>query len=222
MARLSAAVASGGISHDVIYQAALKNFCNPSPRRILDFGAGVGHFTTALATVFPEADVAGADIMERPDAISERIGWVTADLNGRVPVDDNAYDAIFSLEVIEHLENPRQFFRELARILTPGGHLIVTTPNIRCLRSLVSFAFKGCFAHFDDSNYPAHITPLCPLDMSRAATEAGLVETKLFFTDFGKMPKLVHHNWQDVPVIGQFFSGVFFSDTFGMEFRKPG
>ena len=170
---------------------------------------------------FPDAKVDGADIMDRLEGLDDKIGWITGDLNGCTPVEDNYYDAIFSLEVIEHLENPRQFFRELGRIVAPEGRVIVTTPNIRCVRFLVSFAFKGCFAHFDDSNYPAHITPLSPIDMSRAATEAGLEEAKLFFTDFGKMPKLVHQSWQDAPVVGRLFSGVFFSDTFGMEFRKP-
>ena len=221
LARLSAADASGGVSHDVIYKAALRNFSNPSPRRILDFGAGVGQFTTALAAVFPEAEVTGADIMERPDSLAANIHWIAADLNGDIPIEDGSFDTIFSLEVIEHLENPRKYFRELYRILSPQGRAIITTPNIRSLRSLVSFALKGCFAYFDDTNYPAHITPVSPLDMTRAASEAGFVENKVFFTDFGKMPKFVHNNWQDLPVIGRSFSGVYFSDSFGMEFCKP-
>lgn len=219
-ARRFAALASGGYSHDVIYKAALSNFSGRAQGRILDYGAGVGHFTALLSKVFPEARVMGADIMERPAGAPAAVDWVQGDLNADLPLEPGLFDAIFSLEVIEHLENPRHMFREIHRLLRPGGVAVVTTPNIRSLRSLVSFALKGCFGQFDDTNYPAHITPISPLDMERAAQEAGLTRTRSFFTDLGKMPRLVTRNWQELPLLGPSLTGLFFSDTVGMEFAK--
>jgi SAM-dependent methyltransferase len=47
----------------------------------------------------------------------------------RLPADDGAFDVIVSLDVQEHLTHPDVFLREVARILRPGGHAVVTTPN---------------------------------------------------------------------------------------------
>ena len=38
---------------------------------------------------------------------------------------DGSFDAIISTEVIEHLENPRAVFREFARLVRPGGRLLL-------------------------------------------------------------------------------------------------
>jgi SAM-dependent methyltransferase len=46
-----------------------------------------------------------------------------------VPVPEASFDVVVALDVHEHLEQPDVFNRELARIVAPGGHVIVTTPN---------------------------------------------------------------------------------------------
>ncbi len=48
----------------------------------------------------------------------------------RIPVDDGTADVVFALEVIEHLVSPSHLLAEAFRILAPGGHLLVTTPNV--------------------------------------------------------------------------------------------
>ncbi len=48
----------------------------------------------------------------------------------RIPLDDGSVQLVFSLEVIEHLVSFSHLLAEAYRILAPGGHLLVTTPNI--------------------------------------------------------------------------------------------
>ncbi len=48
----------------------------------------------------------------------------------RIPLSDGSVQLVFALEVIEHLVSPSHLFAEAFRILAPGGHLIVTTPNV--------------------------------------------------------------------------------------------
>ena len=55
---------------------------------------------------------------------------------------DGWADVVTALEVIEHLENPRAFCRELARVAKPGGWVVVTTPNQLSLLSLLSLVVK--------------------------------------------------------------------------------
>lgn len=48
----------------------------------------------------------------------------------RVPLSDGSIDFVFALEVIEHLVSPSHLVAEAFRLLAPGGHLLVTTPNV--------------------------------------------------------------------------------------------
>ncbi len=51
-------------------------------------------------------------------------------LNNILPYEDNKFQCVFALSVIEHLLNGCQWLRESKRILQPGGQLIILTPNI--------------------------------------------------------------------------------------------
>lgn len=98
---------------------------------VLDIPCGSGVFVRYLA----ESPFEGvhADIQDfrtiAPDIFRQ------ADMNERLPFDDDAFDAVVSIEGIEHIERPFDFVRECGRVLKPGGRLFLTTPNISALRS---------------------------------------------------------------------------------------
>ena len=48
----------------------------------------------------------------------------------RIPLADASVDFVFALEIVEHLVSPSHLFAEAYRILAPGGHLLITTPNV--------------------------------------------------------------------------------------------
>jgi SAM-dependent methyltransferase len=45
-----------------------------------------------------------------------------------LPFDDKSFDTVVSTEVLEHLSDPLRALRQMHRVLTPGGHLILSTP----------------------------------------------------------------------------------------------
>jgi SAM-dependent methyltransferase len=47
----------------------------------------------------------------------------------KLPFDDDAFDAVISFQVIEHVKDDRRFVSEARRVLKKGGVLILTTPN---------------------------------------------------------------------------------------------
>jgi ubiquinone/menaquinone biosynthesis C-methylase UbiE len=46
-----------------------------------------------------------------------------------LPFDDNSFDVGINFEVLEHTPHPEQLLCELARVVRPGGTVVVTTPN---------------------------------------------------------------------------------------------
>ena len=54
------------------------------------------------------------------------------------PVDDNQADVCVSDNVLEHIENPEHFFAETRRVLRPGGHVCIRTPNVLSYFGLMS------------------------------------------------------------------------------------
>jgi SAM-dependent methyltransferase len=89
----------------------------------------------------------------------------------RLPYDDASFDVVLLVEVIEHLENHRTALCELARILKPGGVMILTTPNIMRLNSRFHFFFSGYhktkrrFIPFDTPLAQAHRFHNYPIDL---------------------------------------------------------
>jgi SAM-dependent methyltransferase len=93
------------------------------------------------------------------------------DLLKRLPYEDASFDVVLLVEVIEHLENHRVALGELARILKPGGVLILTTPNVMRLNSRFHFFLSGYhktkrrFIPFDTPLEQAHRFHNYPIDL---------------------------------------------------------
>jgi SAM-dependent methyltransferase len=127
---------------------------------ILDAAAGNGYMTEWLTA--KGARVTPVDMAQS--------GWnlpgvplQLADLNQPLPFEADRFDAAVSVETIEHLENPFQFLRELARVTKPGGLLFVTTPNVHSIRSRLKYlvcSLPTLFEYVADDNMGQHITPV--------------------------------------------------------------
>ena len=48
------------------------------------------------------------------------------------PIDENSIDKVYAKHIIEHLDEPRGFLKEIYRILKPGGSAFVETPHFSC------------------------------------------------------------------------------------------
>ncbi len=216
--RRFAAEVTGGTSAEPCYALAmglLREAC--AGGRILEFGAGTGRFALRLAGSTHFTGVVCADILPMPPDFPDSIEWIDFDLNHPLPLGDGIFDSIVSVEVVEHLENPRAVFREFYRLLKPGGTLVLTTPNQESLRSYASLLFWGHFAAFLGSSYPAHITALLRKDLERICVETGFGTPRFAYSGEGRIPKLTMWRWQDfLP----FLRGRIFSDNFGIVVRK--
>jgi SAM-dependent methyltransferase len=69
----------------------------------------------------------GADLRGNGDAAVELRP------DGSVPIADGSVDAVFSSQVLEHVADPRTYLAECARVLRPGGRLLLSTHGIMVL-----------------------------------------------------------------------------------------
>ena len=93
----------------------------------------------------------------------------------QIATDDNKFDAVVAIEIIEHLENPFRFVRECSKLLKPGGLLFLTTPNVEAVHSRLIFLYSGRLSSFGsyETVRPAHITPIFGWKLEMILSEAG-------------------------------------------------
>jgi SAM-dependent methyltransferase len=181
---------SGGASHDAIYRAVARELAAVDARgRLVDVGCGHGHVWPYVRGRFSE--YIGVDAVDYRPFAGPRL--VRADLEGVLPLGAGAAGTIVAIETIEHLENPRAFVRELARVAAPGGWVVVTTPNQLSALSLATLVSRQRFAAFQDGNYPAHRTALLEVDLRRIAAECGLDRIRISYSLGGRIPLTARH-----------------------------
>jgi len=101
----------------------------------LDVGSGPGNVTASLARAGePDGVALGVDISE---AMLERavrneagpqVGFLRADAQ-RLPLRDNTIDAVISMAVFQLIPDPAAALGEIARVLRPGGRLVIMVPT---------------------------------------------------------------------------------------------
>jgi ubiquinone/menaquinone biosynthesis C-methylase UbiE len=127
----------------VIYQdrqAAVLDYVDaaalPSESRVLEIGCGAGHLTMELAErgfhvdavdASPAmVDATGGRAAER--GLSERVAVGVADVHA-LPFGSSEFDMVVAVGVIPWLHSPDSAVREMARVLRPGGQLVLTADN---------------------------------------------------------------------------------------------
>ena len=123
--------------HDEVGER-FRNFI--STGKILDLPAGDGINSRRLHQAGFE--VTAADLY-LDDIQGEGFKRIKADLVKPLPFENAAFDGVLFSEGIEHLDSQIAALVEMARILRPGGILLVTTPNLLSLSARLNFLLIG-------------------------------------------------------------------------------
>lgn len=116
----------------------LKQWARRTPEHvhILDAGSGLGQYTYYLSQLKPKASILAVDVKDYEVAhcnelfrkLNKRnVLFKTGDLT---QLDDqDAYDLILCVDVMEHVEEDTRVFQNFLRALKPGGMLVINTPS---------------------------------------------------------------------------------------------
>jgi demethylmenaquinone methyltransferase/2-methoxy-6-polyprenyl-1,4-benzoquinol methylase len=113
---------------------ALAPLRRAAPARVLDVATGTGDFALLAARLLPQAQVTGVDLSEAMLALG-RVKVAAARLGGRVTLQvgdglalafpDATFDAATAAFGVRNFESLAAGFRELRRVLKPGGRLVL-------------------------------------------------------------------------------------------------
>lgn len=113
-------------------------------KAILDLGCGSGFLCQHFAE--QGANAVGIDIV-KPAGLENSPGkwqYHALDLNAQNWADQlqqklssQLFDVIFAFDIIEHVDAPTWFLQNIYNSLRPGGHVVITTPNINSLERLL-------------------------------------------------------------------------------------
>ncbi|MBO4260544.1 class I SAM-dependent methyltransferase [Streptomyces griseorubiginosus] len=104
-----------------------------TPRTVLDIGCGDGTAAATAAPLLPGHRIVGVDWSQ--DALRRARAHLSYTIRGELtggglPFRTGSADAVLFSEVIEHLVDPDAALDEIRRVLRPGGHLMLSTPNL--------------------------------------------------------------------------------------------
>jgi ubiquinone/menaquinone biosynthesis C-methylase UbiE len=112
---------------------------------ILDIGCADGVFTNVVAKETKAKRVVGIDALE------SSVAWANKHWNGKKNIKfvvgdahklgfpANSFDAVFALEVLEHVYHPEKVLKEIKRVLKKGGYAILLVPTESLLFKVVWF-----------------------------------------------------------------------------------
>lgn len=132
------------IAHEKTHRKVLRIFeAFPNRGPLLEIPAGEGALAWQLNKL--GYTVTAGDIDPKFFKVGS-IPCIAIDLNRKFPVENEQFDFVSCIEGIEHLQDQFQFVRECHRVLKPGGHLVLSTPNILNLASRLKFLLSGFYS----------------------------------------------------------------------------
>ncbi len=142
--------------------------------RVLDVGCGAGNMMHHLARFGP---VQGVEIDPRPFKLAQQRGYDVklADVGAGIPHGDAQFDLVSALDVIEHTKDDMAVLKECARVLAPGGHVLVTAP-----------AFMFLWSHNDELN--AHERRYTAGELRAKLEAAGFRVKRVTYNNFFVFP----------------------------------
>jgi SAM-dependent methyltransferase len=156
---------------------------------VLDLGAGAG-IVSEMNFKGLAQKVCGLDpdprVMQNPYLDEAHIGW-----GENIPYLDKTFDLVFADNMLEHVADPGKVFREVWRVLKPGGKFLAKTPNRRHYMPLIARLSPQGMHRFinrlrgrqEDDTFPTYYAINTPEEIRNQAESAGFEVSEICLTE---------------------------------------
>ena len=118
-------------SDNFVYQRSVLAYHEAAKRiegDVLEIGTGSGYGIEVIAPHARRFITLDKFMAEQGDALPDNVEFRQTEVPP-LPFESESFDWVISFQVIEHIEQDLEFVREIHRVLRPGGHALITTPN---------------------------------------------------------------------------------------------
>src|SRR3989338_9436604 len=111
---------------DPTYFGRVKRYINPQPQeKILEIGCGRGYTTKKVQRIAPQTFGIDLNAKAIQNGVAQNLRVMNAEA---LEFADNTFDKIYSFHTIEHIPNVAKALGEMARVLKPGGRILLAYP----------------------------------------------------------------------------------------------
>ena len=173
-----------------------------SVNRVMDLGAGNGALCSELAAAGYqvtgiECDKKGVEIAQSSHPGIPFYNFGVQDNPADLLVHEEAFDAVVSTEVIEHLFSPHLLPVYASGVLKPDGYLVVTTPYHGYLKNLALSILGKWDKHHAALRHGSHIKFWSRATLTKLLSENGF--RVIGFSGVGRFPYL----WKSMVLVAQ-------------------
>jgi SAM-dependent methyltransferase len=142
--------------------------------RVLDVGCGAGNMIHHLSRY---GQVKGVEIDPRPIAVARQRGYDVeqGDATQPLPFQAGSFGLVAALDLIEHNQDDMAILQECYRLLSPGGHVVITVP-----------AFMWLWSHNDVIN--AHVRRYTAAELGDKLRQVGFRIRRMTYNNFLVFP----------------------------------
>ena len=146
---------------------------NQPDRRVLDVGCGAGNMFHHLARY---GEVEGIDNNPKPLVVARERGYTVQEgVAEQMPYEDDRFDLVAALDVVEHVDDDVGLLRECHRVCKPGGYLVSTVP-----------AFQWLWSHNDEIN--GHRRRYTKAEFTERLQQVGFSPRRMTYNYFAVFP----------------------------------
>ncbi|MFI7434911.1 class I SAM-dependent methyltransferase [Micromonospora haikouensis] len=175
---------------------------------LLELGPGARSVFDGLPRLRRPTVVADLSWSALAQAPAGRHHPVQLDVTRPLPLADRSVAGVVAAELIEHLYHPGALLAEIARVLRPGGALVLSTPNLATLQDRFRFLFGRSPRQVDPMHryLHLHIRPFTAQMLRRMLRAAGFVEVSIRSNYVGV--HLGRDRWLQSRLLARLFPGL--------------
>ena len=144
--------------HDFVQERVLTKYARQGVRA-LDLGTGPGAMAARLSAMGCEVLAVDRDAKRFEASVPHiNVDFDQPDFASQLGLE--AFGLVTAVEVIEHVESPIGFLRNVRRLLASAGVAVLTTPNVDSLPARSKFLVRGKIRAMDEQSEPTHISPI--------------------------------------------------------------